>query len=86
MARPRGADSAAGSLRGLPHRPGDLAAQPDVPEAPREQERQAPIRRSAVLTFPVTAGFSELRELVQRGRAARSCDRYRRAADDALNA
>ena len=60
MAGPRGADSAAGSLRGVPHRPGAAAAQPAGPEAPGGQERQAPITRSAVLTFQVT-GFSELR-------------------------
>ncbi len=51
VAGPRGADSAADSLRGLPHWPGGVPAQPVEPEAPRVQERQAPVGRSAVLTF-----------------------------------
>jgi amino-acid N-acetyltransferase len=56
VARPRGADSTAGSLRGVHHRPGAVAAPGDGPEAPRGQERQAPVARSPALIF-ATGGF-----------------------------
>ena len=64
MVRSRGADSAAGSLRRLPHRPGGVPAAADVPEASRGEGGQAPFVRTPVLKYQVTTGLSELTELL----------------------
>ena len=64
MAGSRGADSAAGSLRRLPHRPRDVPAAGDVAEASRGESGQARFTRTAVLKYQVTTGLSELTELL----------------------
>jgi amino-acid N-acetyltransferase len=64
VVRSRGADSAAGSLRRLPHRPRDVPPAGDVPEAPGGEGRQAPFARTPVLKYQVTTGLSELTELL----------------------
>ena len=64
MVRSRGADSAAGSLHRLPHRPCDVPPAGDVPEAPGGEGRQAPSARTPILKYQVTTGLSELTELL----------------------
>jgi len=64
VAGSRGTDSAAGSLRRLPHRPRDVPAAGDVPEASRRESGQARFAGTAVLKYQVTTGLSELTELL----------------------
>ena len=66
MVRSGGADSAAHSLRRLPHRRWGVPAAGDVPEAPGGEGRQAPSARTPVLKYQVTTGLSELTELLNR--------------------
>jgi hypothetical protein len=64
VVRSRGADSAAGSLRRLPHRPRDVPAARDVAEASRGESGQARFARTPVLKYQVTTGLSQRTELL----------------------
>ena len=81
MAGSRGADSAAGSLRGVHRRPGHLPASADGRSARQHAPWPAPIARPAVVTFHGTRPYmANLAEQV----ALELSERSRPSADHLL--